>query len=93
MVPQYPHSGSASTLAVLATFYNSGLQLLISCPKSSLKRKAYTHKKFTKWFKPTPEVITRNKKPKFYDVVCKTTRFEKSPLSYLTKILNQLEKK
>ena len=56
-------------------------------------KKAHNHKKFTKWFKPTPEVITRNKKPNFYDVVCKTTRFEKSPLSYLTKILNQLEKK
>ena len=52
-------------------------------------KKALKHKKFTTWFKPTPTVITRIKKPKFYDVVCKTARFEKSPLSYLTKLLNQ----
>ena len=56
-------------------------------------KKALKHKKFTKWFRPTPEVITRTKKPKFYDVVCKTARFEKSPLSYLTRILNQLGRK
>ena len=55
-------------------------------------KKAQKHKKFTRWFRPTPPVTTRNKKPKFYDVVCKTSRFEKSPLSYLTKILNQLDK-
>ena len=56
-------------------------------------KKAQKHKKFSKWFKPTPAVITRNKKPPFYDVVCKTVRFEKSPLSYLTKLLNQHYKK
>ena len=61
------------------------------CTKSA--KKAIKHKKFIKWFKPTHELITRNKKPKFYDVVCKTARFEKSPLGYLTRILNQLGRK
>ena len=77
--------------------YTSALKL-IGLEKLSARRekictkfakKAQKHKKFTTWFKPTPTVITRIKKPKFYDVVCKTARFEKSPLSYLTKLLNQ----
>ena len=52
-------------------------------------RKAQKHEKFSKWFKPTPTVTTRIKKPQFYEVVCRTSRFENSPLSYLTKLLNQ----
>ena len=61
------------------------------CLKFAIR--AQKHEKFTKWFKPTPQVITRIKKPKFYSVVCKTARFDKSPLSYLTKLLNQHYKK
>ena len=61
------------------------------CLKFAIK--AQKHEKFSKWFKPTPSVITRTRKPKFCDVVCKTVRFEKSPLSYLTRILNQHYKK
>ena len=52
-------------------------------------RKAQKHDKFSKWFKPTPTVTARIKKPQFYEVVCRTSRFENSPLSYLTKLLNQ----
>ena len=52
-------------------------------------KKAQKHSKFSKWFQQTPTVNTRQKKPQFYNVVCKTARFEKSPLSYLTKLLNQ----
>ena len=52
-------------------------------------RKAMQHDKFSMWFKPTPTVNTRIKRPQFYEVVCKTARFENSPLSYLTKLLNQ----
>ena len=77
--------------------YTSALKTL-GLEKLSARRKkictkfaknAQKHKKFSKWFRPTPAVITRSKKPHFYDVVCKTVRFEKSPLSYLTKLLNQ----
>ena len=31
-------------------------------------KKALTHEKFTKWFKPTPSITTRIRKPQFYDV-------------------------
>ena len=57
------------------------------CTKFAIK--AQKNEKFTKWFKPTPVGASRIKKPQFYDVVCRTTRFENSPLSYLTRLLNQ----
>ena len=57
------------------------------CLKFAMK--AQRHEKFTKWFKPTLNVNSRIKKPPFSNVVCKTSRFENSPISYLTKLLNQ----
>ena len=52
-------------------------------------RKSQKHSKFTKWFRPVPTLNTRQKKPKFYNVFSNTVRFEKSPISYLTQLLNQ----
>ena len=69
-----------------------GLQKLADRRKkicTKFARKSEKHVKFSKLFKPAPPVITRQKKPKFCNVVCKKARFEKSPLSYLTKLLNQ----
>ena len=51
--------------------------------------KAQRHEKFSKWFKATLTVNSRIKKPPFSNVICKTSRFENSPISYLTKLLNQ----
>ena len=51
-------------------------------------RKASKHEKFSKWFKLNPITKTRVNKPTFCPVVCKKVRFEKSPISYLTKLLN-----
>ena len=51
-------------------------------------RRAQKHSKFSKWFRPNPKRITRVKQPKFCTVICKKKRFKKSPLSYLTNLLN-----
>ena len=52
-------------------------------------RKAEKHHKFQNWFKPT--VVSKNtrlEKPKYCSVLAKHSRFDKSPLSSLTKRLN-----
>jgi hypothetical protein len=76
--------------------YTSALKTL-GIEKLSLRRKkicltfakkSQKHKKFEKWFKPNPNISARRKKPKFLDTFSRTVRFEKSPLSYLTKLLN-----
>jgi hypothetical protein len=52
-------------------------------------RKALKHQKFSSWFKPnTKTTVTRQKQPKFCSAFSRTTRFEKSPLSSLTELLN-----
>ena len=54
-------------------------------------KKSFKHQKFSKWFKMNDKITkTRNKQPKLCNVVCRTNRFEKSPISYLTSILNNL---
>ena len=51
--------------------------------------KAEKHSKFKNWFKPTPSGhITRLEKPKYCSVRANHSRFKKSPISYLTRILN-----
>ena len=53
-------------------------------------KKAQKHKKFTNWFKPnTRRANNRQETKKFCQVYCKTSRFDKSPISSLTKMLNQ----
>ena len=53
-------------------------------------KKAVQHKKHTNWFKTNDKVtVTRFKQPKLCPVIARTKRFEKSPLSYLTKLLNK----
>ena len=60
-------------------------QLCLKFAKRALKSK-----KFSKWFKPSdPNLRTRTQKPKFCNVFSRTAIFEKSPISYLTKLLNQ----
>ena len=51
--------------------------------------KAEKHKKFRFWFKPNEKKAnTRQNATKYCPVVANHTRFEKSPLSFLTKLLN-----
>ena len=56
--------------------------------------KASKHSKFKAWFKPSEyNINTRQEKSKFCDVKSNHVRFEKSALSYLTKLLNEHHKK
>ena len=53
-------------------------------------KKAQKHSKFKQWFKPKNSVrLTRGKMENFCRVRFRTTRFQKSPLSFLTDILNK----
>ena len=57
------------------------------CNKFAIK--SVKHPKHSKWFKINKKVsITRQPQPKFCPVVSRTNRFKKSPLSYLTEVLN-----
>ena len=51
--------------------------------------KAEKHPKHVKWFRPNTEhVFTRQNKPKYCEFQAEHTTFRKSPLSYLTNLLN-----
>ena len=57
------------------------------CSKFALK--ALKDKKHSRWFKVNKKItITRQQQPKFCQVVSRTDRFSKSPISCLTNILN-----
>ena len=57
------------------------------CRKFAIK--SQKHPKFSKWFKPyNKTTVTRGKTPKFFEAYFRTERFKKSPLSYLTSMLN-----
>ena len=51
-------------------------------------KRALNNTKFSKWFKPNPRAQKRLKQQKLCPVIARTERFEKSPISYLTKLLN-----
>ena len=54
-------------------------------------RKSQRHTKFSKWFKPsTRRTLTRNIPKKFCEVYSRTERYKRSPISYLTNILNNV---
>jgi hypothetical protein len=58
------------------------------CKKFGIK--AAKNAKHTKWFKVNTKISrTRQQQPQFCPVVSRTTRFDNSPLSYLTKVLNE----
>ena len=81
--------------------YNSALKTLGLEKLSERRRKlcltfgkkAQKHPKFSRWFKPTTKKWSRVKQSKFCKVSCRTARFEKSPLSYLTNLLNKQHEK
>ena len=55
-----------------------------------LAAKIADHEKFSKWFQPlTTQTCTRSKKTRYIPIHTRTERFDKSPIPYLTKILNQ----
>ena len=81
---QYRSYNSALKLTGLQKLSERRRKLCLSFAKKSLK-----HEKFSKWFKAnTKETVTRQVQPKFCEIFRRTNRFEKSPLSYLTDLLN-----
>ena len=61
------------------------------CMKFSIK--ASNHPKHKQWFQPNlKKTNTRQQQPKYCQVIAKTRRFENSPLSYLTNLLNKYTK-
>ena len=53
-------------------------------------RRASKHPKHNKWFKAnTMNVNTRQEKTRYCEVVARTGRYQKSPISYLTNLLNR----
>ena len=51
-------------------------------------KKSLIHNKFSKWFNSNHRMFKWVKQNKFCTMICKTLRIEMSPLSYLTKPLN-----
>ena len=76
---------SALKQAKLESLFSRRNKLCKKFAKKSLKKS-----KFSKWFKPNDrKTSTRLIKPKFCEVVFRTERFRRSPISYLTYILNE----
>ena len=86
--PAYTSYSSACDLINLLTLETRRVNL---CRKFALK--TVKNPKHTKWFKVNRKISkTRQKQPAFCHVVSRTKRFENSPISYLTQILNNLKK-
>ena len=80
----YKSYGKSLKYLVFDTLHERRNKLCKNFAKKSLK-----HPKFTKWFKPNvKKSCTRNIPTKFCDVYARTERFNRSPISYLTKLLN-----
>ena len=63
---------------------------LLKMTKKFANRSA-KHPKFSQWFQPVPEdmVSTRSKKNTFVQIPTRTDRYYKSPIPYLTRLLNE----
>ena len=62
------------------------IKLSLSYAKKSVK-----HPQHSSWFKKQPEnerILTRSAKPNFVPVQARTQRLKRSPISYLTQLLN-----
>ena len=81
---QYKSYDSALKTLNMDTLNNRRTKL---CNKFA--KKSVNNSKFSKWFKINKKVkSTRNQFTKYCKVYCRTNRYEKSPISYLTNLLN-----
>ena len=72
----------------LETLYSRRKRLCVKFARKCLKSNKFSH-----WFKTEDkETITRQRAQKFRSVYSRTMRYDKSPISYLTKLLNELKK-
>ena len=82
---RYQSYTSALKLLQLETLFRRRQKL---CAKFA--RKSFKNAKFNKWFKLNDRVtVTRQQGRKFCQVYCRTQRFERSPISYITELLNR----
>ena len=85
---QYKSYNSALKITGSKTLFDRRRKICLKFAQKSLK-----NSKFKNWFKPTSnETKTRQEKLKFHNVHCRTDRYEDSPLSYLTGLLNHVNK-
>ena len=81
---QYSSYRSALKALKSDTLFERRRKLCIKFANKSVKSP-----KFSKWFKPyVPRTPLRNAKPNYCTVYSRLKRFEKSPISYLTSLLN-----
>ena len=59
------------------------------CTKFALK--AESNPKHRKWFKAKPETNTRSRNYKYVNVLARTERLKRSPISYFTSLLIELK--
>jgi hypothetical protein len=85
---QYHSYKSALKTLNLDTLFERRRKLCLKFAKKSAKSE-----KFSKWFKPrTTRTPLRTQRPKYHEVISRLRRYEKSPLSYLTSLLNDNSK-
>ena len=81
---KYDNYKSALELSGLETLEDRRDKLCLKFAK-----KAERNPKHMKWFKQRPKTATRNNNPKYWNVIARTDRLKKSPIPYLTNILNE----
>jgi hypothetical protein len=80
----YQSYRSALKFCKLETLFERRRKLTYRFAKKSEKSP-----KFSQWFKPNTKVtVTRQEQPKYCPVFSRTSRFERSPVSYFTSLLN-----
>ena len=83
---EYKSYRSALKHLKLDTLFSRRQKLCKKFAKKSLK-----HVKFSKWFKPNRKTTTTRQKPtKFCELIARTERFKKSPIGFLTRLLNNI---
>ena len=80
--------------------YTSALKLLSLEPLFNRRhklvkkfaKKCFGNSKFNKWFKINrKQTVTRLDQPRLCQVYCRLDRFERSPISYITELLNRMK--
>ena len=84
---QYLNYSNALKITNLETLESRRDKLCIKFAK-----KAERNQKFKMWFKPKPELPTRQDNDKYWKTLARTTRLKKSPISHLTNLLNECSK-
>ena len=81
---KYKSYGNALTISGLQSLEDRRKEICVKFAKKALKNPKYQH-----WFiQDENSFNTRSKKPFLKPVSARTSRFEKSPIAYLTKLLN-----